>query len=53
MPWLVAAAVYLLLMALGGRWAFPAFIDGRTQLYGEQFMLRCYRGVMLRIFRTS
>jgi hypothetical protein len=25
----------------------PAFIDGRTELYGEQFMLRYYRGVML------
>ena len=47
MPWLVAAAVYLLLMALGGRWASRAFIDGRTELYGEQFMLRYYRGVML------
>jgi hypothetical protein len=25
----------------------PPFIDGRTELYGEQFMLRYYRGVML------
>jgi hypothetical protein len=25
----------------------PPFIDGRTDIYGEQFMLRYYRGVML------
>jgi hypothetical protein len=25
----------------------PAFIDGRTELYGKQFMLHYYRGVML------
>jgi hypothetical protein len=25
----------------------PAFIDGRTELDSEQFMLRYYRGVML------
>jgi hypothetical protein len=25
----------------------PPFIDGRTELYGEQLMLRYYRGVML------